>query len=151
MPDALIATTTSRGPGVGSANSASCSLRLPRNVTPRMALARLLRRRFLERVFDRGEGVELDRPRFAAHHLHFADIDVLHDVAGARIDRDWSARAFPFHPLYRADDGIGVGVAVCGFERLVDRVHAVIAADGNEIGAVAGRLLVGGGIVLIEL
>src|SRR5262249_58308987 len=30
-------------------------------------------------------------------------------------------------------------------------MHAVIAADGNEIGAVAGRLLVGGDIVLVEL
>src|ERR1700681_4671973 len=36
MPDALISTTTSCGPGVGSGNSISCNLRSPRNVTPRM-------------------------------------------------------------------------------------------------------------------
>src|SRR5580698_1668205 len=36
MPDALISTTTSCGPGVGSGNSANCNLRSPRKVTPRM-------------------------------------------------------------------------------------------------------------------
>ena len=40
MPDALMATMTSCGPGVGSGNSASCSLRSPRKVTPRMAWRR---------------------------------------------------------------------------------------------------------------
>src|SRR5579862_3714525 len=36
MPDALISTTTSCGPGAGSGNSMSCNLRSPRKVTPRM-------------------------------------------------------------------------------------------------------------------
>src|SRR6266480_2973387 len=36
MPDALISRITSRGPGVGSGNSLSSSLRSPRNTTPFM-------------------------------------------------------------------------------------------------------------------
>src|SRR5882672_10331188 len=36
MPDALISRITSRGPGVGSANSLSSSLRSPRNTMPFM-------------------------------------------------------------------------------------------------------------------
>src|SRR5438309_11351469 len=36
MPDALISKITSRGPGVGSGNSLSSSLRSPRNTTPFM-------------------------------------------------------------------------------------------------------------------
>jgi hypothetical protein len=46
----------------------------------------LLRRRFLERILHRRECFELDRPRLAIHLLHFADVNVLHDVARARID-----------------------------------------------------------------
>src|ERR1051326_7995918 len=37
MPEALMSSTTSPGPGVGSGNSVSSSLRLPRKVTARMA------------------------------------------------------------------------------------------------------------------
>src|SRR3974390_22650 len=37
IPDALISKITSRGPGVGSGNSLSSSLRSPRNTTPFMA------------------------------------------------------------------------------------------------------------------
>src|SRR6516165_1070377 len=37
MPEALISRITSRGPGVGSGNSLSSSLRSPRNTTPFMA------------------------------------------------------------------------------------------------------------------
>src|SRR5262249_11032940 len=40
MPDALISRITSRGPGVGSGNSLSSSLRSPRNTTPFMLLLR---------------------------------------------------------------------------------------------------------------
>ena len=51
----------------------------------------------------------------------------------------------------RADDSVGIGVTVGCFQRQVDQIHAVIAADGNEIGAVAGRLFVGCDIVFVEL
>src|SRR5262249_38898044 len=40
MPEALIARITSRGPGAGSGNSLSSSLRSPRNATPFMVLLR---------------------------------------------------------------------------------------------------------------
>src|SRR5262249_29682107 len=40
MPEALISRITSRGPGIGSGNSLSSSLRSPRNTTPFMVLLR---------------------------------------------------------------------------------------------------------------
>src|SRR6266566_4280684 len=42
MPEALMSSTTSPGPGAGSGNSVSSSLRLPRKVTARMASSCLL-------------------------------------------------------------------------------------------------------------
>src|ERR1700683_4999845 len=62
MPDALISTTTSCGPGAGSGNSISCSLRSPRNVTPRMSTSRDVALGFCLRMIQHrksswGEGV----------------------------------------------------------------------------------------------
>src|SRR5919204_4537570 len=48
--------------------------------------ARLLLR--FQRVLHRVEGRELDGVELALHLLDLADIDVLDDVAGVRIDRD---------------------------------------------------------------
>src|SRR5215471_15029643 len=78
-----------------------------------------------ERVLDRFESSELDGPRLAVHLLNLADIDVLHDVASARVDRYWSARAFPFHALHGGDHCVGVGLAAGLLQRLVDQVHAI--------------------------
>src|ERR1700722_19702658 len=111
----------------------------------------LFRGRLLERILHRREGLDLDGAGLAADLFDFADIDVLHDVAVARIDRDRASRAFPFHALHGPDDGVGIGIAIGLFQRLVNQVHAVIAADRNKIGAMTGRLLVGGGIVLVHL
>src|ERR1700730_16280881 len=41
MPEALISITTSPGPGSGSRKFASSSLRLPKNVTPRIVSSRV--------------------------------------------------------------------------------------------------------------
>src|SRR5437588_9693356 len=51
-------------------------------------------------ILDVGEGCELDVVKFAVDLLDLADVDVLHDVAGFRVDRDRAARAFPLHPLH---------------------------------------------------
>src|SRR5215467_7939324 len=72
----------------------------PRKLGPN---GRLLLR--LQRILDRLEGRELDGPELAAHLLDLAEVDVLHDVAGLRIDRDRPARALPLHALHRADQG----------------------------------------------
>src|SRR5580704_1085792 len=53
----------------------------------------LLRR--LDRILDVREGGKFDVVELAALLLDFADVDVLDDVAGVRIDRDRAARAFP--------------------------------------------------------
>src|ERR1700761_4060002 len=125
MPDAMTAMTTSRGPGAGSGNSASASLRPPRNVTPRMAGGGLFRCRLFEGVLHCGERLELDGPWLAVHHLHLADVDVLNDVAGVRVDLDGTARAFPFHAFERGQHRVGVGIAIGLFQRAIDRGHAV--------------------------
>src|SRR3546814_20623047 len=71
-----------------------------------------------------------------------ADIDVLDDVAGLRIDGDGPPGAGPAQALHRIDQRIARGVAAGGLHRLVDQVHAVIAADRHEVrpGAAVGRL-----------
>src|SRR5882757_3272192 len=62
-------------------------------------------------VLDGVEGLELDIVELAVDLLDLADIDVLHDVAGIRVDRDRAARAFPLHPLHGLDQAIAVGLA----------------------------------------
>src|SRR6187402_3380886 len=72
----------------------------------------------LQRILDRIEGRELDVVELALHLLDLADVDVLDDVAGLRIDRDRAARALPFHALHRIDQGVAVGLAAGLLERL---------------------------------
>src|SRR6266436_5524926 len=63
----------------------------------------------LARILDGLEGLELDIIELAVDLLDLADVDVLHDVAGVRIDRDRAARAFPIHPFHRGDQLVAVG------------------------------------------
>src|SRR4051795_3325083 len=83
-------------------------------------------------VLYRLEGRELDVVEFAVDLLDLADVDVLDDVAGFGIDRDWAARAFPLHALHRLDQRIAVGIAAGLLQRLVDQPDAVIAAHRHE-------------------
>src|ERR671939_702056 len=85
-------------------------------------------------VLHRLKGLELDIVELAIDLLHLADVDVLHDVARFRIDRDRAARAFPLHALHGLDQLVAVGVAAGLLQRLIDQVNAVIAADRNEAG-----------------
>src|SRR5262245_36365784 len=89
--------------------------------------------RHLQRFLDRVEFPALDVVTLAVDLLDLADIDVLDDVAGLRIDRDRPARALPRHALHRPDQGVGVGLAAGLLERLVDQVHAVVAAERDEV------------------
>src|SRR5262245_42965771 len=70
------------------------------------------------------EGREFDVVEFTVDLLDLADVDVLHDVAGFRIDRDRAARALPLHPLHRLDQRIAVSVAAGLLQRLVDQSDA---------------------------
>src|SRR5882757_7520420 len=83
-------------------------------------------------VLDRLEGLELDVVEFAVDLLDLADVDILHDVAGLRIDRDRAPRALPLHPLHGFNQRVAVGLAAGLFQRLVDQVNAVIAAHRHE-------------------
>src|ERR1700693_4997516 len=88
-------------------------------------------------VLDRLKSLEFDVIEFAVDLLDLADMDVLDDVAGIRIDRDRAARALPFHPLHGFDQLVAVGIAAGLLQRLVDQVDAVIAAYRHEARAVA--------------
>src|SRR3954462_2491133 len=70
--------------------------RPPLTCAPRSGRPLLL----LQRILDRIEGRELDVVELAPDLLPLADVDVLDDVAGVRIDRDRAARALPFHALH---------------------------------------------------
>src|SRR6266699_6061346 len=95
-------------------------------------------------VLDGLECLELDVVEFTVDLLDLADVDVLHDVAGFRIDRDRAARAFPLRPLHGLDQRIAVGLTAGLLQRLVDQMNSVIAAYRHEAGPVAEGLLVGG-------
>src|SRR6202035_5956716 len=94
-------------------------------------------------VLDGFEGRKFDVVEFAVDLLDLADVDVLHDIAGFRIDRDGAARALPLHPLHGFDQPIAVGLAGGLLQRLVNQVNAVIAAHRHETGARVEGLLVG--------
>jgi hypothetical protein len=93
------------------------------------------------RILDGLERGELDVVELSAHPLDLAYVDILHDVARFRIDRDRSARALPLHALHGLDQRLAIGDAVGCFQRLVDEVHAVIAADRHEVRPETVRLL----------
>src|SRR5882672_6498866 len=95
-------------------------------------------------ILHRLEGGEFDVVELAVDFLDLADVDVLHDVAGFRIDRDRAARALPLHALHRLDQRIAVGLAAGLLQRLVDQAYAVIAADRHEARARVKGFLVGG-------
>src|SRR6266508_3537398 len=87
----------------------------------------------LDRVLDVLDLVDLDVEQPAADLLDAADVDRLDDVARFRIDRDRAARAFPLHALGGGDKPLGVGLAAGLLQGFVDEVHAVPAADAEEV------------------
>src|SRR6266700_4945569 len=97
----------------------------------------------LAEILDGLKGGELDVVELAVDLLDLADVDVLHDVAGFRVDRDRAARALPLLALHGLDQLGSVGVATRLLQRLVDQVDAVIAAHRHEARAGAVGLLVG--------
>src|SRR3569623_650248 len=66
----------------------------------------------LAEILDGFEGCELDVVELAVDLLDLADVDVLHDIARLRIDRDRTAGAFPLLPLHGFDQLGAVGVAI---------------------------------------
>ena len=86
----------------------------------------------------------------AVDALDAADVYVVDDVAGTRVDLDRPPRAFPLHALHRCDESVAVGLAAGLLERLEDEVHGVIAADRDKIRAFAIGLLVVGHIGFVE-
>src|SRR5580698_11431930 len=118
----------------------------PRNDDPICRAARRLARSLLglAGILDGLKGLELDVVEFAVDLLDLADVDVLHDVAGFRIDRDRAARAFPLHALHGLDQRIAVGLAAGLLQRRIDQLNAVIAAHRHESRARTEGFLVGG-------
>src|SRR5262245_41531062 len=95
------------------------------------------------RVLDGVEGRELDVIQLAALPLDLANVDVLHDVARLRIDRDRPARTFPAQTLHGRDQAVAIRLAAGLLQGFVDQVHAVVAAHRHEVGAEARGLLEG--------
>src|SRR5262245_34231665 len=88
----------------------------------------LLLHRRLHGIFDVLDLVELDVHQVAADLLDAPDVDGLDDVARLGVDGDWAPRALPRHPLGGVDEALPVGLAAGLLQRLVDEVHAVVAA-----------------------
>src|SRR5215470_15487061 len=98
----------SLGPGSSLANARSAGTRGPPSLL-----------RGLHRILDRLEGGELDVVELAVLLLDLADVDVLDDVAGVRIDRDRTARALPLRPLHGRDQLVAIGIAIGLLQRFV--------------------------------
>src|SRR5205807_8081802 len=88
-----------------------------------------------------GDGLELDVGELTADPAHLAQVLVLHDVAGVRIDRNRAARAVRvpvvLEHLHRL---VGVELALLRLDRLEHHVHAVPGADGDEVRRAAGAV-----------
>src|SRR6266446_6888329 len=54
-------------------------------------------------VLDVLDLVELDVPRLAVDHLHFAQVDGLYRLPRRRVDRHRPSGTYPLHPLHRLD------------------------------------------------
>src|SRR6202023_2794630 len=93
----------------------------------------LLHARF-HRVLHVLDLLDLDVAHLPSHVLDAADVDRLDHVARLRIDRDRAARALPGHALGGGDQALAIALAGGFFQRLVDEVHAVIAAERKQIG-----------------
>src|SRR5215467_9062566 len=83
----------------------------------------------LDRILDVFHLVDFDIDRPIADLVDPADIDRLDDVAGFRVDRDRAAGTLPGHPLGGRDQRLAVRLAAGLFERFINQVHAVVAAD----------------------
>src|SRR5256885_10781636 len=100
------------------------SLKFPNRLAPLV--------RSLAGIPDRLKGREFDVVEFAVHLLDLADIDVLNDVARLGVDRNRAARALPGHALHRIDQRVAAGLPAGFFQRAVDQMDAVVAANGDE-------------------
>src|SRR5689334_17384647 len=116
------------GAGSGPAYANGTTLRSPHPEVRRPQASLLVRRVFYVR-----DCLKLNIDNGVADLLHPADVDVLDDVASRRIDRDRAARTLPFHAFGGGNQGIAVGFAAGLLQGFVDEMHAVIAADGEEV------------------
>src|SRR5262245_8299301 len=84
-------------------------------------------------ILDVLDLVERHIHELAADLLYPPDINGLYHVARIGIDRHRSPRALPLQSLGRRDQSIAVGIAARLLQRLIDGMHAVIAADREEV------------------
>src|SRR5262245_24989657 len=87
----------------------------------------------LARILHGPLHVELDVPELAVLLLDPADVDVLHDVAGLRVDQDLAARALEELALHRGQHHVAAALTLGLLERAVDQAHAVPGADRHEV------------------
>src|SRR6266446_9311271 len=87
------------------------------------------------RVLDHRDRRDLDIGELAVHLLGPTDIDVLHDIAGRRIDLDrapWAVRVLPFFEEFHCL--VGGELAVGRLDEVEQRHHAVPGTNRQEVG-----------------
>jgi hypothetical protein len=87
----------------------------------------------LEGILDRFKGDELCIVEFAIYSFDPANIDIVDHVARLRVDGHGASWAFPGHALHGADQDVAICRSTALFEGRVDEMHAVIAADREQI------------------
>src|SRR4029079_221655 len=94
----------------------------------------------LHRVFDVFVFVDFHVAQAIGGLVDPLDVDGENDVARLRVDLDRTARAFPLHAFGRRDQRVAIGLAAGLLQRLVDQVHAVVAADREDVRIEIGRV-----------
>src|SRR5439155_17832657 len=93
-----------------------------------------LTRRSLPRVGHLGDLVADRVHRLPVLGLHLADVDVLDRVVGCLIEREVAARALEAHVLEGLDEFVLVGgIATDRLEGFVERAHAVVLLDREDV------------------
>src|SRR2546426_8767698 len=73
-------------------------------------------------------------------HDRLGQVLVHHDIAGDRVDRDGATRARELPPLQRFQRLLGIDLPFQRLDHVDDRRHAVVAADGHEVGRGGGTI-----------
>jgi hypothetical protein len=87
------------------------------------------------------EGCKLGVVELPVYLFDFADIDVVHDIAGLRIDKYRATWAFPCHALHCPKQRIAVGPATGFLQRFVDEMHSVVSRERDHVWPKLVRLL----------
>src|SRR5262245_65647278 len=138
MKSTMPAATPPRSMLATSTPQITCALGRRRRSRARRGPARSLGARpdllLLAGVLDAVDRADHLLRDLAVLHHHLGEVLVHHDVARDGIDRDGPARAVELPALERVQRLVCLDLALERMDHVDDRGHAIVAADGHEVG-----------------